>query len=89
MLHPKYTSEEIAQRGQAIYDQQIRAHVETTHRGKFLVLNIDTEEYEVDRDELAALQRARAKNPDGAFYILRIGATATYRLGRKQRAKHL
>jgi len=84
MFHPKYTSEEIAQRGQAIYDQQIRAHVEAAHRGKFLVLNIETGEYEIDRDELAALQRAKAKNPDGALYILRIGATAAYRLGRKQ-----
>ena len=89
MLHPKYTSEEIAQRGQAIYDQRIRAHVETAHRGKLLVLNIETGEYEIDRDELTALQRAKAKNPDGAFYILRIGAIATYRLGRKQRAKQL
>jgi len=89
MLHPKYSSEEIAQRGQAIYDQQIRAHVETAHRGKFLVLSVETGEYEIDRDELAALQRAKAKNPDGAFYILRIGATAAYRLGRRQGTKQL
>lgn len=89
MLHPKYTSEEIAQRGQAIYDQRIRAHVETAHQGEFLVLNIETGEYEMDRNELAALQRAKAKNPDGAFYILRIGATAAYRLGKKQGAKQL
>ncbi len=87
MLHPKYTSEEIAQRGQAIYDQQIRAQVETAHRGEFLVLNVETGEYEIDHNELTALQRAKTKNPDGAFYILRIGATAAYRLGMKQGPK--
>lgn len=89
MLHPKYTSEEIAQLGQAIYDRQIRSNVETAHRGEFLVLNVETEGYEMDRNELAALQRAKAKNPDGVFYILRIGATAAYRLGRKQGAKQV
>jgi len=87
MFHPNYTSEEIAQRGQVIYDQQVRAQVETAHQGEFLVLNIETGEYEIDRNELAALQRAKAKNPDGVFYLLRVGATAAYRLGKKQSAK--
>ncbi len=73
MPHPRYSSDEIAQHGQALYDQQIRTQVETYHKGKFLVLDIETGNYEIDADELAALRRAKAKNPDAALYILRVG----------------
>lgn len=82
MSHPRYTSEEIERRGQALYDQQIRTKVESAHKGKFLVLDIDTGDYELDVDELAALKRAKAKHPDAALYILRVGYPTAYRLGR-------
>src|SRR5439155_15063725 len=35
MPHPRDSSAEIVQRGQGLYDQQIRAHVEASHPGKF------------------------------------------------------
>ena len=82
MSLPRYTSEEIARRGQALYEERLRAEVDASHRGKFLVLDIETGEYELDVDELAALQRARRKKPDAALYILRIGYPAAYRIGR-------
>ncbi len=81
MLHPRYSSAEIVQRGQVLYDQQIRAHVEASHAGKFLVLDIETGDYEIDVDDVAALQRAKARHPDAAFYILRVGTPTAYRLG--------
>ena len=83
MPHPRYTSDEIAQRGQVLYDQQIRSKVEPGNKGKFLVLDIETGEYEMDTDELAALKRAKAKNPDAALYILRVCYPTAYKLGRQ------
>jgi len=50
MPRPHYNSDEIVQRGQVLYDQQIRAQVETRHKGKFLVLDIETGNYEIDVD---------------------------------------
>ena len=81
MPHPRYTSEEIVQRGQALYDEQIRAQVEASHKGKYLVLDIETGDYEMDVSEVAALKRAKAKNPDAALYILRVGYSTAYRVG--------
>ncbi len=81
MSHPKYTSEEIARRGQALYEAQIQDKLDATYKGQFLVLDIETGEYELDKDELAALQRAKAKRPDAALYILRVGYPTAYRLG--------
>lgn len=81
MPHPRYTRDEITQLGQALYDQQIRAKLDAGDKGKFLVLDIETSMYELDANELIALKRAKEKNPNAAFYILRIGYTAAYRLG--------
>jgi hypothetical protein len=81
MSHPRYSIEEIVQRGEQIYQRDIRDQVEAQNTGKFLVLDIDTGEYEIDADELAALERATTKHPDGARYILRVGYPTAHRLG--------
>lgn len=83
MPHPRYSSSEIAERGQALYDRAIRDRLDASTRGKFLALDIDTGDYEIDADERSALKRALAKHPDAALYLLRIGHSTAYRLGRK------
>lgn len=83
MPHPRYTSEEISRRGQRLYDQKVRSKIADCEKGKFLVLNIETGEYEIDTDELTALKRAKTKQNDAALYMLRIGHPAAYRLGKQ------
>lgn len=83
MAHPRYSSAEIAEKGQALYEREVQGSLLASDVGKFLVLDIETGNYELDTDDLAAVQRARAKRPDGAFYILRVGYPAAYRLGLK------
>ena len=83
MPHPRYSNAEIADRGQALYDRTLRDKLEPRERGKLLVLDIETGDYEIDTDDMAAVKRARARRPEGAFYILRIGYPTAYRLGRK------
>ena len=74
MGHPRFSSEEIARRGQELYDRQIRPQVETEGNiGKILVVDIETGEYEIDDDHLAATYRALDKHPDAALYSIRIG----------------
>jgi hypothetical protein len=81
MPYAKYTSEEVATRGEVIYEQHIRSQVEADHKGKFLVVDIETGDYEIDEDDLTATKRALAKRPEAVLYGLRIGYPTTYRLG--------
>jgi hypothetical protein len=76
MGHPRYSTEEIATRGREIYEKQLRAKLEPDNIGKFLVIDIETGEYEMDADGEAASLRARNKKPDGARYGIRIGHRA-------------
>ncbi len=72
---------EIARRGQAIYDERIRHKVEAEHRGKFLAVDIESGDYEIDAESLAAFNRAREKNADAVLYLVRIGYRTAYSLG--------
>ena len=81
MSHPHHDTHEIVQRGQEIYERQIRDKVLTEHRGKFLVVDTETGDYEIDKEDVTALKRLRARHPDAVFYILRIGYRAAYSLG--------
>jgi hypothetical protein len=77
----KYSPEEIAARGEALYDRDIRSMVEGTHHGKFLVLDIETGDYEIDADDLTATMQLLKRQPDAVSYGVRIGYPTAYRLG--------
>jgi len=76
------SAKEIVERGQAIYESQIRPLVERDHFGEYLVIDIDTGEYEIDGDRLAASDRAAAKRPNTVLFAMRIGYRAGGRIAR-------
>lgn len=81
---------EIARRGQEIYDEQIRSRVETDeNRGKVIVINIETGDYEIDADHLAASGRARAHRPGAVLFATRIGFPTLSRRGGYQVAERV
>ena len=77
------TSEIIAARGEALYQQNIRNKVESMHKGKFLAIDIKTGDYAIADEDLAATDSLLAKHPDATVYGLRIGFPAAYRIGFK------
>jgi hypothetical protein len=82
MGHPRYESREIARRGKEIYEQTIRPRVELDENiGKFLIVDIETGDYEMDNDEFAASRRAHARHPEGAFFGLRVGYRTSGTIG--------
>ena len=83
MPHSKYTSEFVAARGKEIYHQHIQDKVEPDHNGKFLSVDIETGDYEIDTDDLPPTMRLLAKRPNAVIYSLRIGFDAAHRMGFK------
>ena len=76
-----YGTNEIAARGREIYETKLRQQLEPDDIGKYVVIDIETEEYEIDEDGDTASLRARNKNPDGARYGMRVGYRAWGRIG--------
>jgi hypothetical protein len=75
-----YTTEEVVRDGREIYEREVRAQVETSHDGEFVVVDVTTGAWEVDEDDVAASERLLAKNSDAVLYFARVGRRAAYRL---------
>ena len=82
MGHPRFSNQEISQRGREWYERAIRQQVDIeANRGKALVINIETGNYEMDEDGLTATRRALAKHPGAALYGMRIGYPSYAKIG--------
>lgn len=84
---PRYSKEEHAHRGTALYEQQVRPRVEAGNNGKVVALEVDTGDFEVADDSLTASQRLLARRPDAQIWCVRIGHPAVHRFGPAARAK--
>ena len=71
----------IAARGEE-WLERIRDEVEPGNRGRFLAIDIETGDYEIDNDDFAAIQRAAKRHPGAVFYVTRIGYPWAHKLGR-------
>ena len=68
---PRYGIEEYARRGDAIYERDIGPTIGLGYAGKYVAIDIETGAYEVDRDELAASDRLRARVPGAQVWLRR------------------
>ena len=81
MPHPRFTNQEIAHKGEEIYATRLRDILEKNCIGQVVIIDIETGEYEIGSDSLAANNRALAKNPGAALYGIRIGSRFIYKFG--------
>lgn len=72
---------EVIARGERLYQTTILPRVEPAHAGEFVVLDVESGEYEVDADKVAALDRLTARQPDAVPYIVRAGRPTAVTLG--------
>ena len=78
------SKEEVARRGQELYESRIRPQVEAGNLGRFLTVDVETGEYELADDEdgvMAASDRLHARHPDAHLFTLRIGYPAATFIG--------
>ena len=55
--------------------------VEPLENGKFIIIDIESGDYEIYEDEIAADERLNERRPDAVGYLGRIGCKAAYRMG--------
>ena len=82
MRQPRFSGEETVRRGQELYEQSIRSRVEADCRGKYVLIDIETGDYQVGDDYHSVAQEMIARKPSVALCTLRIGYPAVGRIGR-------
>ena len=76
------SGEETIQRGQEIYENQLRAVLETEENtGKIVSIDADSGDYEIANDLVLAGRRLQARHPDARMYGKRIGYNVVYAVG--------
>lgn len=81
MSYSTLSSEEISQIGKERY-QHLQSLVETPENiGEIIAIDINTNDYEIDRDLLVACDRLKARHPDAVTWIGRVGYDAVYAIG--------
>ena len=78
---PRYSKEEFAQRGNVLYESQVRSQVEAGNHGKIVAIDIETGAFEVADDSLTAAKQLLKRYPDAQIYGVRIGHRAVHRFG--------
>lgn len=69
---------DLARRGQAVYEQELRRLVEAQHHGRFLALEPDTKQYWVGETIEKVCRQARTALPGKFFHLIRIGSATAH-----------
>jgi hypothetical protein len=79
---PHHPPEELARLGSEVFDRHVRPVLRPEDDGKFVAIDIDTGDHEIDEDDYAAVTRLRARRPSAEVWLGRVGQPAAYRMRR-------
>jgi hypothetical protein len=77
---PRYSREEFSRRGQEIYDRVIRPYLRPDDEDKFVAIDIESDTYEMDHNDYAAVDRLLKRLPDAQIWLMRVGHRAAYHM---------
>lgn len=75
---PRYPGEEFSHRGKEIYARVVRPTLSEEDIGKFVLLDIESEDFEMDPDLRKALNRLLERRPDAQTWLERVGYVAAH-----------
>ena len=88
MPDTKRTLDELARLGGDIFDRQVRPALRPEDDGKFVAIDVETGDYEIDEDDYATVARLRSRKPAADIWLMRAGYPTTYRMGMRLLAGH-
>ncbi len=83
----RYSKEELARRGQELYESHIQQQVESGNDGKIVAIDIETGAFEVADSVIPATNRLFEQYPDAQPWVIRIGHRAVYHFGARSLVK--
>jgi hypothetical protein len=81
---PRRNPEETARLGKEAFDRLVRPKLAPEDDGKFIAIDLDTGEYEIDKEDYAAVMRLRGRMPKADIWLMRAGRRATYKMRLQQ-----
>ena len=80
-MSDEWKAEDIASVGKAMYEE-IRGQLEETHKGKIVVIDVKSGDYEIADSDLEATLRIFERNSNALTWGERVGYSAPYSMDR-------
>lgn len=77
----RYNKKEFARRGDALVESRVRSNLTAADEDKFVAIDIETGEYELDKNELRAADRLRKRVPDAQIWLVHVSLGYLHRFG--------
>jgi hypothetical protein len=77
----RYSKEEFARRGAALVESKVRPRLTGADQDKFVAIDIETGEYELDRNEMKAAERLRKRVPGAQIWLVHVTLGYLHRFG--------
>lgn len=84
-VKPRWSKEEFAKRGEAIFEKNIRPKLKNEDDNDFVAIDIETGAFEIDASEIAACDRLRARVPDAQTWLRRVASPYAHSFGGHRR----
>lgn len=78
---PQLSSQEITEKGERIYNEQLKTELEPGNIGKYVVIEVLTGKYFVAETADEAVTLGRKELPEGIFHLIKIGSSSAFSLG--------
>jgi hypothetical protein len=72
---------DIGRRGESIYKDRLREILEPQFDGQFIVIDVDSGDYEVSPDDMTAFLKLQARRPEAEVWGTRVGRRSAYEFG--------
>lgn len=70
----------IAERGEKIYQEQLKDILEKDHQGAFVAIDVESGKYFLGQSPEEAIENAKKEVPDKIFHLIRIGYSGVYKV---------
>lgn len=77
----RYSKEEFARRGDRLVETKVRPSLKLADEDKFVAIDIETGEYELDKNEMKAVDRLRKRVPDSQIWVVHVSLGYLHRFG--------
>jgi hypothetical protein len=71
----------IGERGNAIYREKYQEDYESRYPGKYVAIDIESEEAFVADTPEAAIRKLQERNPDSFFHLIKVGSPGVFKVG--------
>ena len=82
-------ADDCIRRGEELFEREIRAKVAGEDPHRYLLIDVESGDFETDANEMAAFDRLHARRPNAMIYFRKVGTHISRRFGstRGQRSR--